>query len=393
MTADIDGFTAAMKEQKDRARNAAVVETGDWVVLKDQESEFVGYDYTTCDAEILKYRQVSQKGKSYFQLVLDRTPFYAEMGGQVGDCGYLELDGVRLIIETVKKENNLGVHITSRLPADPTAVFKAVVDVEKRNATSANHTATHLLHEALRDVLGTHVEQKGSLVNPDNFRFDFAHFQKMTPEEIRDVENRVNTAIRNNIALDEHRNTPIAEARAMGAMALFGEKYGEEVRVIRFGTSAELCGGTHVDATGRIGSFRIVTESSIAAGIRRIEGITGFAADAAYYQMQDELRMVKGYFNNTPNLTAAIDKLVAENQENLKKLEAFATKQAKVLKNELLQKATTIKGVRLVVFEGDATAETIKNIAFQLRGEIPTGLAFIAGSIDGDKPLLTVTFS
>ena len=393
LTANIDGFTAAMKEQKDRARNAAAVETGDWIVLKDQESEFVGYDFTTCDAEILKYRQVSQKGKSYYQLVLDRTPFYAEMGGQVGDSGYLELDGVRLIIETVKKENNLGVHITSKLPADPTAVFKAVVDVEKRNATSANHTATHLLHEALREVLGTHVEQKGSLVNPDNFRFDFAHFQKMTSEEIREVENRVNAAIRKNIALDEHRNTPIAEARAMGAMALFGEKYGEEVRVIRFGTSAELCGGTHVDATGRIGSFRIVTESSIAAGIRRIEGITGAGADEAYYQMQDELRTVKGYFNNTPNLTAAIEKLVLENQDNLKKLEAFAAEQAKVLKNELLQKASTIKGVLLVVFEGDATAETIKNIAFQLRGEITTGLAFIAGSMESDKPLLTVTFS
>ena len=393
LTADIDGFTAAMKEQKDRARNAAAVETGDWIVLKDQESEFVGYDFTTCDAEILKYRQVSQKGKSYYQLVLDRTPFYAEMGGQVGDSGYLELDGVRLIIETVKKENNLGVHITSKLPADPTAVFKAVVDVEKRNATSANHTATHLLHEALREVLGTHVEQKGSLVNPDNFRFDFAHFQKMTSEEIREVENRVNAAIRKNIALDEHRNTPIAEARAMGAMALFGEKYGEEVRVIRFGTSAELCGGTHVSSTGQIGSFRIVTESSIAAGIRRIEGITGAGADEAYYQMQDELRTVKGYFNNTPNLTAAIEKLVLENQDNLKKLEAFAAEQAKVLKNELLQKASTIKGVLLVVFEGDATAETIKNIAFQLRGEITTGLAFIAGSMESDKPLLTVTFS
>jgi len=393
LTADIDGFTAAMKEQKDRARNAAAVETGDWIVLKDQESEFVGYDFTTCDAEILKYRQVSQKGKSYYQLVLDRTPFYAEMGGQVGDSGYLELDGVRLIIETVKKENNLGVHITSKLPADPTAVFKAVVDVEKRNATSANHTATHLLHEALREVLGTHVEQKGSLVNPDNFRFDFAHFQKMTSEEIREVENRVNAAIRKNIALDEHRNTPIAEARAMGAMALFGEKYGEEVRVIRFGTSAELCGVTHVSSTGQIGSFRIVTESSIAAGIRRIEGITGAGADEAYYQMQDELRTVKGYFNNTPNLTAAIEKLVLENQDNLKKLEAFAAEQAKVLKNELLQKASTIKGVLLVVFEGDATAETIKNIAFQLRGEITTGLAFIAGSMESDKPLLTVTFS
>jgi alanyl-tRNA synthetase len=325
--------------------------------------------------------------------VLDKTPFYGEMGGQVGDCGYLEADGQRIVVETVKKENNLSVHITSKMPADPTAVFQAVVDVEKRKAISANHSATHLLHEALREVLGSHVEQKGSLVNSENLRFDFAHFQKVTPEEIREVEKRVNAAIRTNIPIDEHRHTPIAEARAMGAMALFGEKYGEEVRVIRFGSSAELCGGTHVAATGEIGSFRIVTESSIAAGIRRIEAITGQGADARYFEMQDELRAVKSFFNNTPNLIAAIEKLFAENQENERKLVAFTAEKAKALKSDLLKAAQEINGVKLVVFEGTATPDSIKDIAFQLRAELPSGLAFLAGSVDNGKPLLTVTFS
>lgn len=393
LLADIEGFNTEMQQQKARARNAAAVETGDWIVLKDQESEFVGYDFTECDAEILRYRKMTQKGKSYYQIVLDRTPFYAEMGGQLGDSGYLEADGQRIIIETVKKENNLGVHITTELPSDPTQVFKAVINKEKRQATSANHSATHLLHEALRDVCGTHVEQKGSLVGPDNLRFDFSHFQKVTNEEIREVEKRVNAAIRSNIMLDEHRHTPIAEARAMGAMALFGEKYGEEVRVIRFGDSLELCGGTHVSSTGQIGSFRIISESSIAAGIRRIEAITGEKADELFNEMQDEIRNIRGYFNNTPNLTTAIDKLVAENQENHKKLEAFAAEKAKALKNDLLKAAFEINGTKLICFEGEATADTMKNIALQLRAEATEKIAFIAGSIDESKPMLTVMLS
>jgi alanyl-tRNA synthetase len=393
LMADIDGFNAEMQQQKDRARNAATVETGDWIVLRDRESEFVGYDFTECDAEILKYRKVSQKGKSFYQLVLDKTPFYGEMGGQIGDGGYLQTDGQKIVVETVKKENNLAVHITSILPNDPTSVFKAVVDVQKRKATSANHSATHLLHEALRELLGTHVEQKGSLVCPENLRFDFAHFQKVTPEELRQVEQKVNEAIRSNIELEEHRHTPIAEARAMGAMALFGEKYGEEVRVIRFGSSTELCGGTHVSATGEIGAFRIVSESSIAAGIRRIEAITGLGADQQYFDMQDELRSIKSYFNNTPNLTAAIEKLIAENVENHKKLEAFAAEHSKKLKNDLLKTAENINGMKLIVFEGEASADTIKNIAFQLRTEITEGLAFLSGSTENGKPLLTVAFS
>jgi len=393
MLADNDAFNAEMEQQKSRARNAAAVETGDWVILKDQESVFVGYDFTECDAEILRYRKMIQKGKSYYQLVLDRTPFYGEMGGQVGDSGYLEAEGERILIETSKKENNLTVHITSKLPTDLTQSFKAVIDSEKRLATSCNHSATHLLDEALREILGTHVEQKGSLVCPENLRFDFAHFQKVTSEELREIEKLVNAAIRRNIPLEESRNTPIAEANAMGAIALFGEKYGEEVRVIKFGKSIELCGGTHIPATGQIGSFRILSESSIAAGIRRIEAITSAKADELFYDMQDELRNIRGYFNNTPNLTQAIEKLVAENQENTKKLEAFAAESAKELKNELLKTAVEINGARLIHFEGEATPDAIKNIAFQLRAEVEGKLAFVAGSVFEGKPMLTIMLS
>lgn len=393
LNADIDGFTKEMELQKQRARNAAAVETGDWVIIKDKESEFVGYDFLEYETEILKYRLMSQKGKKYYQIVLDKTPFYAEMGGQVGDSGYLEADGKKLIIENVKKENNLSVHITSELPEDMTQVFKAVVNAEKRNATSSNHTATHLLHEALRTVLGEHVEQKGSLVNPENLRFDFAHFQKVTNEELREVEKLVNQAIRRNILLDEHRHTPIAEAKAMGAMALFGEKYGEEVRVIRFGSSAELCGGTHVNSTGVIGSFRIVSESSIAAGIRRIEAITGGSADELFFNLQDEIRSIKSLLNNAPNLISSIEKLVADNQEINKKLESFAAEKAIALKQQLIKDAQEINGIKLICFEGTATADTIKNIAFQLRAENPNAMAFVAGSIDADKPLITIALS
>jgi len=393
MLADIDGFNAEMEQQKSRARNAAAVETGDWVILKDQESDFVGYDFTECDAEILRYRKMTQKGKTFYQMVLDRTPFYGEMGGQVGDSGYLESDSERIIIESAKKENNLTVHISSKLPADPTQVFKAVINKEKRQATSCNHSATHLLDEALREIIGTHVEQKGSLVCPENLRFDFSHFQKLTSEELRKVEQLVNAAIRRNIPLEESRHTPIAEAQKMGAIALFGEKYGEDVRVIKFGNSIELCGGTHVSSTGQIGSFRIISESSIAAGIRRIEAITCEKADDLFYEMQDEIRNIRGYFNNTPNLTQAIEKLVAENQENHKKLEAFAAEKAKELKNDLLKSAQEINGAKLICFEGEASPETIKNIAFQLRAEVAGKLAFVAGSIHEDKPMLTIMLS
>ena len=393
LNADLEGFEKEMQQQKERARNAAAVETGDWVIIKDKESEFVGYDYTEYDVEILKYRQMTQKGKKFYQLVLDKTPFYAEMGGQVGDCGYLENENEKLVIENVKKENNLSVHITSSLPADPTQVFKAIVDNGKRTATSSNHSATHLLHEALREVLGSHVEQKGSYVSPENLRFDFSHFQKVTNEELREVENKVNAAIRRNIPLDEHRHTPISEAREMGAMALFGEKYGEEVRVIKFGTSIELCGGTHVKSTGEIGSLRITAESSVAAGIRRIEATTGANADNLYHNLQDEIRNLKGLLNNAPNIVSAIEKLMAENHEYSKKIEAIEVEKTAVLKKKLISEATSINEVKLISFEGEAYADTIKNIAFQFKAEISGSFAFVSGSISDEKPLLTLAFS
>ena len=287
---DIDEFNAQMQQQKERARNAAAVETGDWVVLKEGEPEFVGYDMAECDAEILRYRKVKQKAREFYQIVLDRTPFYAEMGGQVGDTGKLISGNDIVEILQTKRENNLSIHIAERLPEDVTATFHAVIDKEARRATACNHTATHLLHEALREVLGTHVEQKGSYVSPQSLRFDFSHFQKVTDEELRKVEMIANRKVREAIPLDEHRNVPIAEAKAMGAMALFGEKYGEEVRGIRFGSSVELCGGTHVSNTGNIGMIKIITESSIAAGIRRIEAITGARVEETMNALQDSLK-------------------------------------------------------------------------------------------------------
>ena len=277
MTLDHKGYEEEMNRQKERARNAAVVETGDWVVLKDGEQKFVGYDAAENEARILRYRKVKQKGKEFFQIILDETPFYGEMGGQVGDKGRLiDSNGDEIEIFDTKRENNVSVHLSYKLPENPADTFKAVIDTDARDAIAANHSATHLLHEALREVLGTHVEQKGSYVSPDSLRFDFSHFQKVTPEELRKVEHIVNSRIRKAMPLEEHREMPIAEAKALGAMALFGEKYGDKVRVVKFGDSVELCGGTHVANTGNIGMVRIVSESSIAAGIRRIEAVSGF---------------------------------------------------------------------------------------------------------------------
>ena len=289
MTVDNSAFDAEMQKQKERARNAASVETGDWVVLKEGDPEFLGYDFTECETEILRYRKVKQKNNEYYQIVLSRTPFYAEMGGQVGDSGWLIHDNEKIEITDTKRENNLAVHISKKLPQDTTATFTARINTENRTATECNHTATHLLHEGLREILGSHVEQKGSYVSPMLLRFDFSHFQKLTDEDIRKVERFVTAKIREDIARDEKRHVPISEAKAMGAMALFGEKYGDDVRVIRFGDSVELCGGTHISSTGRIGSFRIVNESSIAAGIRRIEAITAEVCEDHYYMQQDIL--------------------------------------------------------------------------------------------------------
>ncbi len=391
LEADIEGFNAEMQQQKQRARNAAAVETGDWVILKDVESAFVGYDFTEYDAEIIRYRKVSQKGKSFYQIALDRTPFYAEMGGQVGDTGYLEADGQRIRVVDVKKENNLSVHIVNELPQDPTATFHASVDEERRMSISANHTSTHLLHEALREVLGTHVEQKGSFVSPDLLRFDFSHYQKLSDEEIRQVEHLVNGKIRACIDLDEHRHVPIAEAKALGAMALFGEKYGDEVRVVRYGKSIELCGGTHIANTGRIGAFRILSESSVAAGIRRIEAISAEKVEDYTDALKDQLSEIRGLFNNTPNFIDTIRKSLDENRALKKQVEAFVAERSKQLKNELKASIRKINGVDVISFVGEATASQVKDIALQLRGECGPELLFVAGSKSEDKPLLTVT--
>ena len=320
MEVDIEEFNKEMQKQKERARNAAAIETGDWVHLKSGESKFVGYDLFECDAEILSYRQVKQKNKVLYQVVLDQTPFYAEMGGQVGDTGWLIYEDERIEVIDTKRENNLPIHFVAKLPKDVTAPCVAKINAQKRIQCECNHSATHLLHEALREVLGTHVEQKGSYVSPDSLRFDFSHFQKVTDEEIRKVEILVGQKIRANYPLEEHRSMPIAEAKALGAMALFGEKYGDHVRVVKYGSSIELCGGTHIPATGMIGSLRIIGESSIAAGVRRIEAVTAEAAENYVFFQQDLIRDLRAMFNNMPNLAQAVKKSIEENTEMKKQL-------------------------------------------------------------------------
>ena len=392
-TVNIDDFNAEMQQQKVRARNAAAVETGDWVTVREGDSNFVGYDYTSYDTEILRYRKVKQKNQEYYQLVLSNTPFYAEMGGQVGDSGVLVSETETIEIIDTKKENNLAVHITSKLPADVTTGFTATINLEKRRATESNHSATHLLHEALREVLGTHVEQKGSYVSPESLRFDFSHFQKMTIEEIREVERIANRKIRENHLLKEKRETPIAEAQAMGAMALFGEKYGEVVRVIQFGTSTELCGGTHVNATGQIGMVRIVSESSIAAGIRRIEAISGEAVELLLDAQQDILSDAREILHNTPDILTAIRKQSEENAELKKQIEVFNQEKIMQLRDDLLQKATEINGIKTVCYEGSLTTDQAKTLAFQIRNIQQTNLCFVAGCVHENKPSLTVLLS
>ena len=392
-TVNIDEFNAEMQKQKERARNAAATETGDWVTVREGDSEFVGYDFNEADTEILRYRKVKQKNQEYYQIVLSKTPFYAEMGGQVGDCGVLKSDNETIEIIETKKENNLAVHIAKNLPTDVTEVFTAVIDVEKRKATECNHSATHLLHEALREVLGTHVEQKGSFVSPDALRFDFSHFQKLTKEEIRAVEAIANRKIRENYPLQERRETPIAEAQAMGAMALFGEKYGETVRVIQFGSSVELCGGTHVSATGNIGLVRVVAESSIAAGIRRIEAITGKAVEELLDKQQETIGEAKELLNNAPDVLTAIRRLSEESADLKKQVEAFVHEKIMTLRDKLLAEATDVKGFKVVKYEGSLTADQAKTLAFQIRNVQTEKLVFVAGCVADGKPSLTVLLS
>ena len=392
MTLDHNEFDAEMAAQKARARNAAAVETGDWVVVRDGEQTFVGYDSTSVPTHILRYRKVKQKNNEYYQLVLSSTPFYAEMGGQVGDRGRLigPDDDVVEIYDT-KRENGIGVHLTKKLPVDVAAEFEAKIDEEAREAISCNHTATHLLHEALREVLGSHVEQRGSFVSPDVLRFDFSHFQKLTPEEIAKVEHLANKRVRQAISRDERRNVPIEKAREMGAMALFGEKYGDEVRVIRYGSSVELCGGTHVATTANIGMIKIVSESSIAAGIRRIEAITGARVESAIEEMQSTLRGVGELFNNTPNLVQAIRKSIEENAELRRQAEEHFQERVNNLTKELLAKAAEVNGIKVVEMQGLRLPEVVKNVAFGVRAQSPEHTVFLGATFDPmGKPLLTV---
>lgn len=393
MEANIEEFNAEMQKQKERARNAAAIETGDWITLKEGESRFVGYDLFECEAEILRYRQIKQKNKVFYQIVLDQTPFYAEMGGQVGDCGWLIVDDEKVEVLDTKRENNLPVHLVAKLPNDVTATFVAKIDQKKRIQTECNHSATHLLHEALREVLGAHVEQKGSYVSPHSLRFDFSHFQKVTDEEIRKVEKLVGEKIRANYPLEEHRNMPIAQAKALGAMALFGEKYGDEVRVVKYGSSIELCGGTHIPATGMIGSLRVVGESSIAAGVRRIEAVTAEGAEEFGYVQQDLIREVRTLLGNMPNIAQAIRKSIEENSEMKKQLEDYVKEKAGQLKKEIVAKAVEKNGVKLMTFVGKGNMEAMKDVAFQIKGETKDSFMFVAGIIDDAKCSLMVMLS
>ncbi|MBK5720684.1 alanine--tRNA ligase [Dysgonomonas sp. Marseille-P4677] len=393
MTVDHNAFDAEMQKQKERARNAASVETGDWVQLKEGDPEFLGYDSTECETEILRYRKVKQKNNEYFQLVLSHTPFYAEMGGQVGDSGWLINGDEKIEITDTKRENNLAVHIAKVLPQDVTATFQARINSKNRTATECNHTATHLLHEGLREILGSHVEQKGSFVSPMLLRFDFSHFQKLTDDEIRKVERFVTAKIREDIVRDEKRHVPISEAKAMGAMALFGEKYGDDVRVIRFGDSVELCGGTHISSTGRIGSFRIINESSIAAGIRRIEAITAEVCEDHYYMQQDILSEMRSLLNNAPNLTQTLRKFFEENSEMKKKMEEYVKEKIVQLKDSVIKNKQVVNGIDTFILKGSIPADMVKDIAFQIKGQYPQNAAFVGITDAENKPLLTLMLS
>ena len=394
MDVDIEGFEAEMAKQKARARNAASVENSDWIEVNPGNETFVGYDNTEVKTRILRYRNVKQKNKEFYQIMLESTPFYGEMGGQVGDKGWLIApDGTRTEIFDTKKENNTAVHLVKKMPADVNVEFTARIDTEARQRTSANHSATHLLHEALREVLGTHVEQKGSLVTPDILRFDFSHFQKVTPEEIRKVEHLVNRRIRQAMPLQESREVPIAEAREMGAMALFGEKYGDKVRVIRFGDSVELCGGTHVANTGNIGMLRIISESSIAAGIRRIEAVTGASVEKAIDDMFDTMTCLKEMMGNSCDLIAGIKKSIEENAELRIQVNKFMEDRTAMLTKEVLERAKIKNGVKVVMLPGVRLPEVVKNIAFNIRKLSPESTVFIGLNVSNDKPMLTVALS
>jgi len=388
---DMDEFQRLLQKQKDRSRAATTVTTGDWTELAKGETEFVGYDALTSPAKILRYRKISGKGGDQYQLVLDCTPFYPEGGGQVGDQGWFIQGEEKIEVLDTKRENQLIVHFTKSLPKDPSAPITAQVDGTRRNLTMRNHTATHLLHHVLRKQLGTHVEQKGSLVAPDRLRFDISHFAKVTPEELVNLEREVNAMIAEDITFDDKRNVPIEEAKKMGAMALFGEKYGNEVRVVKFGPSVELCGGTHVPRTGVIGPFRIVSEGALAAGIRRIEAVTSVEAERLINGKLEQLEAISALLKNPADPVQAVQKLLEQNAMLTKELEKASKEKVRALAIELPVKAkTNSKGVKFLVERLDLDAQSLKDLGYQVREQHPD-LAFVAGSVLDGKPILAVS--
>jgi len=393
LTVDERQFDSEMQKQKERARNAAQTESSDWTELRAGEQKFVGYDYTEHDCHILRYRQVRQKKNTFYELVLDNTPFYGEMGGQVGDTGVLVSEDETVTIVDTKRENNQSVHIVKELPKHPNADFMACVDTEKRDASAANHTATHLLDYALKQVLGDHVEQKGSFVSPDTLRFDFSHFQKVTDEEIRKVERLVNDMIRQDIPLNEHRDVPIEEAKKLGAIALFGEKYGDKVRVVQFGPSVEFCGGIHASSTGRIGMLKIVSESSVAAGIRRIEAKTGKECENLLYMLEDGMKAVRALFNNAKDLQGVIEKYINEHDTMKKEIEKFKAEAVETAKTKLISQAKHINGVTVVSGVLPMEASSAKDLAFKIRQELPENMLCVIGTSHQYKPALTIMIS
>ena len=392
-TVDEEEFNKEMQKQKERARNAAQVENSDWVELRPGEQQFVGYDYTEYECHILRYRKVTQKKNVFYELVLDATPFYGEMGGQVGDQGVLVSENETVNIIDTKRENNQSIHIVKELPKDLSADFMACVDVDKREASAANHTATHLLDYALKQVLGDHVEQKGSLVGPDTLRFDFSHFQKVTDEELREVERLVNSLVRQDIPLDEHRETPLEEAKKMGAIALFGEKYGDKVRVVRFGPSCEFCGGIHAKSTGHIGMFKIVSEASVAVGIRRIEALTAKNCEEAFYTIEDSVKAIRALFNNAKDLKGVLEKYIAEHDAMKKDIESFQAQAVERTKQTLIDRALDVNGTKVVRAILGFEANFAKDLVFKIRESIPNNLVCVIGTTGGNKPLLSVMLS
>ena len=391
---DMEGFKVELSKQKERARGASAVESGDWVELHPFTScEFVGYDTLSCEATLMKYRTVKTKSREVVQLVFDRTPFYGEMGGQVGDSGIaISAKGESLNIQNTIKENNLTIHVVSHVPVDLDSVYTLKVDGVRRKKISNNHTCTHLLHQALREILGTHVEQKGSYVSDQYFRFDFSHFEKLSEDTIDTVERRVNELIRENFPLVENREATMDEARSEGAMALFGEKYGDKVRVVRFGDSVELCGGCHTRATGTIGLFKITSESAIAAGVRRIEAVTGLDAEIVIDTMENTLRALKAMFNNVPDLAGAIHKMLSENDDYKKKMEEVMRERTVRLKKDLLDKARNLHGRQVIVVDYFIDQQMLRGAALMLYAEQENLVLAAAYEVAG-KPQLLLMYS